>query len=95
MFTSRVTVVRMSKMTQFLFFLLMTAKNQSIWAKYLKAPERSYLLLPESVMNYWVMVISKMSILENTRFWYFFVESAGVFLYFYIRYPKGGNFKAY
>ena len=72
MFTSRVTVVRMSKMTQFLFFLLMTAKNQSILAKYLKAPERSYLLLPESVMNYWVMVISKMSILENTGFWLFF-----------------------
>ena len=57
----------------------MTAKNQSIWAKYLKAPERSYLLLPESVMNYWVMVISKMSILENTGFWYFFVESADFF----------------
>ena len=46
----------------------MTAKNQSVWAKYLKATERSYLLLPESVMNYWVMVIGKMSILENTGF---------------------------
>ena len=75
MFTPRVTVVRMSKMTHF-FFLLMTAKSQSVWAKYLKAPERPYLPLLKIVMNYWVMVISKMSILENTGFWYFFVESA-------------------
>ena len=57
----------------------MTAKSQSVWAKYLKAPERPYLPLLKIVMNYWVMVISKMSILENTGFWYFFVESADFF----------------
>ena len=41
MFTARI-IVKMSKMAQFLIFLLMTAeKITTVWAKYLNASERS------------------------------------------------------
>ena len=41
-FTIRVMVIKMTKMTHFLYFLLMTAKKIiTVWAKYLNASERS------------------------------------------------------
>ena len=72
MFTPRDMGIKMSKMANFLCFLLMTGKNQlqfglfsaddskksvTIWAKYLSISKRFYLGLSENVMNYWILSI--------------------------------------
>ena len=41
MFTPGVMVIKMSKIAQFMYFLLMTVKKVTVWAKYLSASERS------------------------------------------------------
>ena len=41
MFIPRVMVIKMSKMGYFLYFLLMTDKLVTVWAKYLSEPEKS------------------------------------------------------
>ena len=51
MFNTRVMVIKISKMANF----LMTAKNQSVFAKYLNISERSYLDLSENARDYWVL----------------------------------------
>ena len=44
----------------------------TVWAKYLRALERSYLVLPENAIDCWtLMVISKMSTPENAAFFIF------------------------
>ena len=43
MFTSKVLVIRMSKMAHLMYFLLNTEKADPVWAGYLNASERSYL----------------------------------------------------
>ena len=55
MFTFGVMVIKMLKMDYFLYFLLMAAKSQSVWAKYLSTSGRSYLALLENAMDYWVL----------------------------------------
>ena len=52
MFTPRVMAIKMSKMAGFMYFLLDTAKNQSVWARYLSASVRSYLAFSENTMGY-------------------------------------------
>ena len=52
MFTTRVMAFKISKMSHFFHFLLITAKNLSVWAKYLSAYERSCLILSENDMDY-------------------------------------------
>ena len=52
MFTPRLTVIKMSKMACFMYFLLDTAKNQSQNSeRYLTASKWSYLALSENTMN--------------------------------------------
>ena len=52
MFTLRLTVIKMSKMARFMYFLLDTAKSQSQnWERYLTASKWSYLALSENTMN--------------------------------------------
>ena len=47
----------------------------TVWAKYLGVSERSYLVLSENSMDYWIlMLISKMSTLENAGFQYFYAD---------------------
>ena len=47
--------------------------SPTVWAKYLGASERSYLVLSENFMDCWIlMVINKMSTFENAAFQYFF-----------------------
>ena len=54
-FTSRVIVITMSKMAHFLYFLLITAKNQSHFGQnILSTSERSYSVLSENPMNSWI-----------------------------------------
>ena len=48
MFTTRVKVIKMSKMAYFMYFLLNTIKI----SPYLSASERSYLSLSENTMDY-------------------------------------------
>ena len=45
----------MSKMAHFLYFLLMSAENQLVWRRYLRASERSYLALSENAMDCWIL----------------------------------------
>ena len=54
MFTPRIKVIKMSKLAHFLEFLLIKAKIQSIWAKYLSACERSRLASSRKcyILNY-------------------------------------------
>ena len=55
-FGPRVLVIKMSKMADFLYILLMKAKiKQSVWAKYLTASKRSHLILLENAIDYWVL----------------------------------------
>ena len=45
----------------------------TVWANYLGASERFYLVLSGNSMDYWILMgISKMSTLENAGFQYFF-----------------------
>ena len=52
MFTSKVMVIRMSKMAHLMHFLLNTEKNRPSLARYLNASERSYLALLQNTMDY-------------------------------------------
>ena len=52
MFTPRIMVIKMSKITHFMYFLLNTAKRSVlVWTSYLSASERSYLALLENIME--------------------------------------------
>ena len=42
MFPPRVMIIKMLRMADFLYYLLMIAKNFAVWTKHLSAPERSY-----------------------------------------------------
>ena len=55
MIALRVMVIKMSKMAHFLYFLLMSAENQLVWRRYLRASERSYLALSENAMDCWIL----------------------------------------
>ena len=56
MFTSKVMVIRMSKMAYLMYFLLNTEKKPDpVWARYLNASERSYLALLQNTMDYGVL----------------------------------------
>ena len=56
MFTSKVMVIRMSKMAYLMYFLLNTEKKlDPVWARYLNASERSYLALLQNTMDYGVL----------------------------------------
>ena len=55
MFTSKVSVIRMSKMAHLMYFLLNTEKNRPSlgkWVRYLNASERFYLALLQNTMDY-------------------------------------------
>ena len=45
MFTSRVMVIKISKMADFMYFLLDAANMSPSWARYLSVSVRSYLAL--------------------------------------------------
>ena len=53
MFTPGVMIIKMSKMAHFLYFLLMTATNQSQFGQNIHASERSYLKLFQKIL--WIM----------------------------------------
>ena len=56
MFTSKVMVIRMSKMAYLMYFLLNTEKKTDpVWTRYLNASERSYLALLQNTMDYGVL----------------------------------------
>ena len=66
----------------------------TVMAKYLGTTERSYLVLSENAMDCWILVvISKMSTLENAGFQYFFPDLRG-FFYFYPQYLTNSNSKS-
>ena len=53
MFTLEVMVIKMSKMAHFFVFSADGSKKPvTVWAKYLSAPERSYLVLSENAMDH-------------------------------------------
>ena len=81
MFTPRFMVIKMSKMALFFcIFCRWQQKSVTVWAKYLRVSERSYLTLQKKlwIIGFWAF-ISKMWTLDNIRFWYFFADST-VFL---------------
>ena len=90
MFTSRVMVIKISKMTHSLYFCWLKQKISHSLEKYLIASERSYLALLENAMviGSWT-IISKMATLENK------VLTQPFFKYFYPQYLTYGNSKAY
>ena len=55
MFTSKVMVIRMSRMAYLMYFLLKTEKNRPVWARYFNASEMSYLALLQNTMDYGVL----------------------------------------
>ena len=58
MFTSKVMVIRMSKMAHLMYFLLNTEKNRPSlgkWIRCLNTSERSYLALLQNTMDYGVL----------------------------------------
>ena len=55
MFTPRGMVIKIKKMVHILYFLLMKAKISNSLEIIFKATERSYLVLLENAMNYWVL----------------------------------------
>ena len=69
MFTSKVMVIRISKIAHLMYFLHNTQKTDPVWVRYLKASERSYLALLQIL---WIMefcpTINKLSIFKNTGF---------------------------
>ena len=55
MYTSKVMVIRMSKMTHLMYFLLNAEKNRPSlgkWVRYLNASERSYLAILQNILDY-------------------------------------------
>ena len=69
------------------FFVFSTGdskKSVTVWIKYLRTSEKSYLALSENAMDCWILSYrqySKMSTLENTEFRYFLADLK-VFLIF-------------
>ena len=58
MYTSKVMVIRMSKMAHLMYFLLNAEKNRASlgkWVRYLNASERYYLVLLQNTMDYGVL----------------------------------------
>ena len=58
MYTSKVMVIRMSKMAHLMYFLLNAEKNRASlgkWVRYLNVSERSYLVLLQNTMDYGVL----------------------------------------
>ena len=58
MFTSKVMVIRMSKMAHLMYFYLNTEKNRPSlgkWVRNLIASERSYLALLQNTLDYGVL----------------------------------------
>ena len=55
MFTSKVMVIRMSKMSYLMYFLLNTEERDPVWERYLNVSERSYLALLQNTMDYGVL----------------------------------------
>ena len=94
MFTPGVMVIKMLKMAYFLYFLLMTAKNQFRQNIYIYLEDLFWLLCKILlIIEFWA-TISKMSTLENTGFGKFFADSA-VLWYSYPQYLPNGNSNAY
>ena len=55
MYTSKVMVIRMSKMTHLMYFLLNAEKNRPSlgkWVRYLNASERFYLAILQNILDY-------------------------------------------
>ena len=84
-FTPKVIVTKMSKMDHFWYFLLMAAKIQSVWEKYLSVSESFYLAPLGNAMNYWVLSYQDFG----------FLDDSAVFRYFCPQYLTNGNSKAY
>ena len=56
MFTSKVMVIRMSRMAYLMYFLLnIVKKTNPVWARSLNASGRSYLALLQNTMDYGVL----------------------------------------
>ena len=55
MFTSKVMVIRISKIAHLMYFLHNTQKTDPVWVRYLNASERSYLALLQNTMDYGVL----------------------------------------
>ena len=55
MFIPRAIVTKVSKMAHFCIFCLCQQKSVTVWTKYLRASERSYLALLENVMDCWIL----------------------------------------
>ena len=55
MFTSKVMVIRMSKMAHLMYFLLNTEKKDPVWARHLNASGKSYLAFLKNAMDYGVL----------------------------------------
>ena len=78
MFTSRVMVIKMSKMADFMYFLLETGKYQFQFGQDIYGliwPCQKIILT-----IYFRATISKISTFKNTGFWYTFVHSE-IFLF--------------
>ena len=96
MFTPRVMVIEMPKLANFLYFSADASKKlATVWTKYLCASETSYLALQKMlwIVGFWA-TLCKISTLEDTKFDYFFADSA-VLWYSYPRYLTHGNCKTY
>ena len=55
MYTSKIMVIRMSKMAHLMYFLLNAEKNRPSlgkWVRYLNASERSYLAILQNILDY-------------------------------------------
>ena len=96
MFTPRVIVIQRSKMPNFLYVLLMPAKNQSESGQNIYVHLKDFIRLSQKILwivGFWA-TISKILTFEDTETYYFFEYSA-VFWYFYTRYLINGNSKTY
>ena len=64
MFTPRVVVIKMLKIANFLYFLLMIAKNQSQFRQDISAhPKRCYLALLQNAMDHWFLSYHRISVI--------------------------------
>ena len=64
-----------SSSSSFVFSVDDSKMSRTVSAKYVGASERSYIVLSENSMDCWIlMVINKMSTLENAGFQYFFAD---------------------